>query len=210
VQALLDDPTIGLELLRALRHDGSETVRRSVANHLNDIAKAHPDLVVEVIREWLDESEPVDEWMVRHALRTLVKQGHPGAHTLLGFAVDPSVEVLRFEAVPSSIALGDNVELTFGLASTANEMQRLVIDFVIHHVNASGATSPKVFKWTTVDLEPMQTVELTKKRLIQTASTRRYHAGHHRVDVLVGGQVAASTGFDLVDSSPATRQREEQ
>ena len=42
VQALHDDPEIGIELLEALRHDPSETVRRSVASHLNDVARNDP------------------------------------------------------------------------------------------------------------------------------------------------------------------------
>ena len=50
--------------------------------------------------------------------------------------------------------LGGHVELGAELRSVATERQRLVVDFVVHHVNASGATSPKVFKWTTVDLGP--------------------------------------------------------
>ena len=44
------DPTPVLPLLEALRDDESEYVRRSVANHLNDISKDHPDLVAEGCR----------------------------------------------------------------------------------------------------------------------------------------------------------------
>ena len=47
----LKDPSPNLPLLRALQDDPSAYVRRSVANHLNDIAKDHPDLVAEWIRE---------------------------------------------------------------------------------------------------------------------------------------------------------------
>ena len=197
VPVLLDDPQIGIELITALRHDPSETVRRSVANHLNDVAKAHPDLVVTVLRGWLAEPESVDDRMVKHALRTLIKNGYGPALELLGFTTNPQVTVESFTCTPSTVHLGDHIELTATLSSTARSEQLLVVDFVIHHVNASGATSPKVFKWKTVTLESDGTERLTKRRLIQTASTRSYHPGEHRIDLQVGGQVLATTAFTL-------------
>jgi 3-methyladenine DNA glycosylase AlkC len=207
VQALIDDPSIGIEVLDRLRHDESETVRRSVANHLNDVAKADPDLVVSVLRRWTDQAAvdgaELDGRMVRHALRTLVKNGHRPALELLGFTTEPAIEVARFDCSPTRIGLGASIELSTELRSTSMAPQRLVVDFVVHHVLASGATAPKVFKWTTVELAPGQTVALTKRRTIQTASTRRYHAGVHRVDLQVAGVVGATTEFNLTDSSPA-------
>ncbi len=197
VKALTDDPRIGIELVTRLRHDESETVRRSVANHLNDVAKSHPDMVLDLLRDWTEESDPVDRDMVRHALRTLVKQGHPGALDLLGFTTDASVEVAEFTCAPSALDIGATIELTLELTSTAEEEQVLVIDFVVHHVNASGATSPKVFKWATVRLAPGDTTRLTKRRRIQDASTRTYHPGTHRVDAQVAGRTAAHTSFEL-------------
>ena len=50
LKALIADPSPTLPLLRALQDDPSEYVRRSVANHLNDIAKDHPGLVA----DWLE------------------------------------------------------------------------------------------------------------------------------------------------------------
>ncbi len=202
VRSLIDDPEIGLTALRALRHDPSETVRRSVANHLNDLAKANPRLVIDTLRDWTERPDPVDPGMVRHALRTLVKNGDPGALQLLGFTTDPEVELEAFECDPTNVELGTSIELLATLRSTAAVDQRLVVDFVVHHVLANGSTSQKVFKWTTIDLAPGATVELRKKRRIQTASTRRYHAGHHRIDLQVAGQTVGSTGFQLDRGSP--------
>ncbi len=191
VQRLLDDPRPGLALLHRLRHDPSETVRRSVANHLNDVAKTHPELVVETVAAWMDEPA-TDHRMVAHALRTLVKRGEPGALAVLGFTTEPQVAVERFAVSPATVEMGEHITLAADLRSVADAPQRLVVDFVVHHVNASGATSPKVFKWTTVDLGPGEQRALTKRRLIQQASTRTYRAGTHRVELQVGGQVVAA------------------
>ena len=200
VQALLDDPEIGIELLEELRNDVSETVRRSVANHLNDLSRSDPDRTVEVLRAWADDPV-IDRAMIRHALRTLVKTGRPDALDLLGFTTDAQIRVDDLEVKPAEISLGSVIELSAEVNSTADTDQLLVVDFVIHHVNATGATSPKVFKWTTLSLGPDESATLTKTRRIQTASTRRYHAGTHRIDLQVAGRVVASTSFDLRDSS---------
>ncbi len=195
VPRLLDDPEPGLALLEQLKHDPSETVRRSVANHLNDIAKDHPDLVVATTTRWSAERPAIDDKMIRHALRTLVKQGHPGALGVLGFTTDADVEVEKFAVTPHGVEMGDHIELVAELRSTAGTVQRLVVDFVIHHVTAAGGTSPKVFKWTTADLEAGERLALRKRRLIQHASTRTYYPGVHRVELQVAGSVVGDAQF---------------
>lgn len=76
------DPAPVLALLERLKDDPELYVRRSVANNLNDIAKDHPALLIDVCRRWLDEvrSSPVSvrsnrQWLVTRALRSLVKAG---------------------------------------------------------------------------------------------------------------------------------------
>ena len=195
VAQLLNDPEPGLALLERLRHDPSETVRRSLANHLNDVAKDHPTIVVKTAKRWLEEDPPVDHKLATHALRNLVKDGDPAALETLGFTTKPLVEVVRFSVSPQMIEMGDRVELDVELLSTSHAAQRLVIDFVIHHVGAKGGTSPKVFKWGIVDLAAGASATLKKRRLIQQASTRTYRAGIHAVDLQVAGQILASTSF---------------
>ena len=196
VQRLLDDPGPGLALLERLRHDPSETVRRSVANHLNDVAKDHPDLVVATVEPWTHESQ-TDDRMVAHALRTLVKQGHPGAFRLLGFTTEADIEVDQFTVMPEQVEMGQQVTLDAVVRSTSKSSQRLVVDFAIHHVLASGETSPKVFKWTTLELGSGEVRRLSKRRLVQQASTRTYRPGIHRVGLLVAGQPVADAAFEV-------------
>jgi hypothetical protein len=117
---------------------------------------------------------------------------------VLGFTTDPLVEVGSFTCSPARVAMGDRIELVAELASTSNESQHLVVDFVIHHVTASGTASPKVFKWSTVDLPPGDSVTLRKRRLIEHASTRTYYPGTHRVDLQVAGSVVAHAEFVVV------------
>lgn len=71
-----DDPTPTLALLELLKDDPDLYVRRSVANHLGDIAKDHPSVAFSTCRRWLDEvAGDTGErggnrrWLIRHAVR---------------------------------------------------------------------------------------------------------------------------------------------
>ena len=71
------DPSPSWPLLQALQDDTSAYVRRSVANHLNDIAKDHPDQVAQWVTRHLQGASAHRRALLRHASRSLVKQGHP-------------------------------------------------------------------------------------------------------------------------------------
>lgn len=77
-----ENPQLSLPLLEILKDDPELYVRRSVANHLGDIAKDHLDLVFDVCESWLDELDGADDskaenrrWIVRHAVRHPAKKG---------------------------------------------------------------------------------------------------------------------------------------
>ena len=69
------DPSPVLPILEQLNTDPSLYVRKSVANHLNDISKTHPDLVTKIARDWYGRHEYTD-WIVKHGCRTLLKKGN--------------------------------------------------------------------------------------------------------------------------------------
>lgn len=199
VQSLRDDPRRSLPLLDRLWNDSSETVRRSVANHLNDISRDHPDLAVEVAVRWKDEGDDAATMAVlSHGLRTLVKRGHSGALAVLGFTTDAAADVVSFTCEPSHIEIGGTVRLQAEVRSTGDEVQRLVVDLVVHFVKANGSTSPKVFKWATLDLTPGEERVLTRSHSFRDLSTRTHHAGHHRFVLQVSGSEAATAGCEVV------------
>jgi 3-methyladenine DNA glycosylase AlkC len=79
IPAFIKDPSPVIPLLESLRDDSSLYVRRSVANHLGDIAKDHLDLVFEICERWLKGASNDTRWMIRHALRHPAKKGHKHA-----------------------------------------------------------------------------------------------------------------------------------
>lgn len=80
--AFIHDPSPVLPILETLKDDDSLYVRRSVANHLGDIAKDHLELVLEICQRWLDGANKERKWLIRHALRHPAKKGSPAALAL--------------------------------------------------------------------------------------------------------------------------------
>ncbi len=74
IPAFQADPAPVLPILEKLKNDPSLYVRRSVANHLGDIAKDHPALVFEICERWLADADDDLRWVIRHALRHPVKK----------------------------------------------------------------------------------------------------------------------------------------
>jgi 3-methyladenine DNA glycosylase AlkC len=74
IPAFIHNPAPVLPILEALKNDASLYVRRSVANHLGDIAKSHPDMVFEICEHWLSGASKEVKWLIRHALRHPAKK----------------------------------------------------------------------------------------------------------------------------------------
>ncbi len=196
LKPLIADPSPTLPLLKALQDDPSEYVRRSVANHLNDIAKDHPQLVVDWVAQHLIGASPQRQTLLRHASRTLVKDGHPQLLQLWGVG-SAWAGTATLKLTPTKLAVGGALALQLRLQSNAKSTQQLLVDYAVHHVKADGTTSPKVFKGWKLKLEAGAVVDLAKSHSLKPITTRRYYAGRHSVEVLINGQAAATAGFDL-------------
>ena len=75
IPAFVKDPRPTLPILEALKDDASLYVYRSVANHVGDIAKDHPQLAFELCERWLKGASKERKWLIRHALRHPAKKG---------------------------------------------------------------------------------------------------------------------------------------
>ena len=187
LRAFEKDPEPVLELLGLLKDDPEPYVRRSVANHLNDIGKTRPALLMEVCRRWSRKAPPARLGLVRHALRSLVKQGHPEALRLLGFGERPRVRVVDVR-LPRELRIGEVLRFSAGLASASARPQDLLVDLAVHFVKADGRTRPKVFKLTSLSLAPGGREEVVGKVSFKPMTTRTAYPGRHRLDLLVNGR----------------------
>ncbi len=204
VPALIAQPGATIGILDALYRDGSEYVRRSVANHLNDLSRDSPGLVVSTARRWLATPAPTTPALVRHALRTLVKRGDPHALTLLGFA-PATVEIDGPLLTETHIPWGGEVGFTATVRNSGTQSARLAIDYVVHHRRANGTLTTKVFKLTTAHVAPGEEFAIERRHSFRAITTRRYYPGEHAIALQVNGVATPPVVFELLPAadSPA-------
>lgn len=195
--AFQKDPHPVIALLELLKDDQELYVRRSVANNLNDISKDHADLAVEICRRWLQGASPERIWIVRHALRSLVKKGHVGALAILGVGEKPRIRISNVEIDPQRVQIGQKLRFSFALTSIAAKAQELLVDYAVHFVKANGSKGPKVFKLRKLALAPSERIEFASTVSFKDMTTRRHYPGRHRIDLLVNGVAHRLAEFDV-------------
>ncbi len=185
-----------LDVLAVLRADESLYVRRSVANHLNDLAKDHSDTVLTLLENWHAEGNEHTTWIVRHALRNHFKNGDVRALAMMGYEA-PDVEVKQFDIESDEVAVGDNVVVAFDVVNRADRDQKLMIDLVMGYQKANGSLQPKVFKFKDVTVARGETMNCVKKFLMVQRSTRKLYPGEHNVAIQINGVDYGELGFVL-------------
>lgn len=208
VPRLTAEPGKTIPILDRLHQDPSEYVRRSVANHLNDLSRDDPALVVATAARWLGATDAAGgpgtptalttQKVVRHALRTLLKRGDPAALALLGYP-DPAgiLEVDGPHLDRVRLEVGESIELRASVRNTGEDPVRLMIDYVIHHATAAGTQSTKTFKLTTASLEPGQELTVRKAHSFRPITTRRYYEGPHAISLQINGIASGRQDFHL-------------
>ncbi len=180
------DPRPVIELLELLKDDPERYVQRSVANNVNDIAKDHPDVAVALCRRWSKDATPGRQWIVRHALRSLIKGGDRGALATMGFAGAPQVAIAAAE-VPRTVRLGATLRFSFDVVSRSRKAQGLLVDYAVHFVKANGEARPKVFKLRKVALGPGERVRLDGRVSFEDLTTRTHRPGRHVIEAVING-----------------------
>ncbi len=186
-----------IALLERLKDDPTTLVRRSVANNLNDLGKARPDLLVATATAWLKGASPERRALVEHALRSAVKRGQAEALRILGYGgkAAVSIEGVRFD--PARVPVGERVRMSFTLRSRSRDDQSLLVDVAVHFVKARG-TAPKVFKLRRLDLPARGTAELATTFSLAAHTTRVPRPGRHAVEVRINGEAKPAGAFQVV------------
>lgn len=187
-----------LPLLDQLHGDGTRYVTRSIANHLNDITKKEPDLVMDQLEHWqaagLQDAKELG-WMTAHALRGLVKAGNPRAMKMLGY--DPDLAVQADLALKSAdVRIGEVLEFTCSLDAAPGSP--VLVDYVMHFQRPSGKSSSKVFKIKQAKMSRKMLKIDKRHKLKGDATTFKLVPGAHRVELMVNGRVRAEAAFELL------------
>lgn len=192
---VIQEPQVTKELLTNLNTDDTLYVRKSVANHLNDISKDNADYLLRTLKTW-NQKHPQTAWITKHATRSLIKQGDARSLQLLNFEKNVKCRVDNLK-VTKRIKLGERLEVSFDLVSEKKQTQKLVVDYCIHYVKQSGKLSAKVFKLKNVDLKTGECISINTSQQIKDFTTRKHFAGKHKLEILVNGEIKASSDFML-------------
>ena len=181
-----DHPELTLPLLTALRDDPERYVQRSVANHLNDLSKDHPALILDTLTEWQVGAPPGRQWIIGHALRTLLKAGEPRALRMLGY-LPPRLSVSELALEPDHLPVGATLNLQCTLVSQAEVRQKLLINIRLSLMDPSTRLGDKLFRWTICELAAGQTRLLNKRLPLRAGTTQQYPPGKYEVSIEVNG-----------------------
>ena len=138
-------------------------MRRSVANHLNDIARDHPALVVGWCCATCPTPAPERRALLKHASRTLIKQGD--ARMLKAWGLGRRFAgTATLGLQPKKIRVGDSLALTLALHSSAKARAE-----ARHRLRRAPASRPtasavrKVFKGWAIRLAAGESRTLAKQ-----------------------------------------------
>ena len=190
-----------LAFLDTLHADKTRYVTRSVANHMNDIAKRDPKRAVATLKRWQREGKQTEKelsYMVRHSLRTLVKDGNPQALALLGYT-EPKIATPALSVHTPTVTLGDQLAFSVTIQSRSTSSQPLLIDYSVYFLKADGTRSAKTFKLKQLTLAPKQSVTLHKKHRLKLMTTKKLYLGTQAIEPQVNGKKYSKTSFDLVE-----------
>ncbi len=192
---LQKDPSPILPILEKLKNDSSETVRRSVANNLNDISRDHPELVINLCRNWKGKSEDTDQ-LIKHALRTLLKKGKTKALRLFGYADPDQIKDVQIKLNRERIPIGGNTFFEATFENIDPVPVKLRLEYAISYRKSNGGLSKKVFQVAEKEYGPGRQ-QLKRKLSFQDMTTRKHYPGEHFLSFIINGKEMAKSSFYL-------------
>jgi len=182
-----------LELINHLIDDESAYVRKSVANHLNDVYREDKKIAIKYATSWWKHNTAHSKWIVKHGLRSAIKDGYEPALKLLGFS---PVSFTQAKLVVHQKAIPFDGVVQFIFEGKLNKPSDVIIDYAVNFVGTNDKARIKVFKLKI--LQKATELVIDKKHSFKPISTRKYYPGMHTISILANGKTIASDTFELL------------
>jgi 3-methyladenine DNA glycosylase AlkC len=193
---LKNDPSPALPILENLKNDKNEVVRRSVANHINDICKDNPEIAVRIAKKWFGSTTATDA-LVKHGVRTLLKAGHPLILKLLGLS-STGLVLKHYALHQTRIQMGERLSFSFNVDNQIKAEKTLRLEYAIYLLKQNNSHSKKVFKISERTIGGKENIDVSKNHHFKHISTRVYYSGVHYVSVILNGKEFDRLPFTLV------------
>lgn len=191
------DPAPVLKILEFLKNDDSEYVRKSVANNLNDISKDNPPIAFETAKKWYGKNKNTD-WIVKHAMRGLLRKGNKNALKLFGWHGSEGIEITNLKLSSTKIQNGGKLEFSFSIKPVKPVNENVRLEYTIDFITSSGKTSRKIFKITEGKFEKEKIYNFAKKHSFKDLTIRKHFKGQHLIGIIVNGERTAEKKFFVV------------
>lgn len=190
------NPEVHLPILKQLWNDENEVVRRSVSNHLNDISKINPDLVLEFCKNRFGVSAILDK-NLKHALRGLLKKGNQDALSFFSYDTKWKPKDFQFYLKQKKIKIGDSLEFTIEFQQKSKESKMIRMEYKIGFLLANKTFGYKIFKISEKLIPPNENVKIIKKHSFKLITTRDYYPGVHTISIVFNGREYEKLEFIL-------------
>ena len=197
IPSLKKDPSPILPILENLKSDKEVYVQKSVANNLNDISKDHPELVINIAKNWQGTSA-ITDWIIKQGCRGLLKSGHPGALHLFGTGSQVKARIKQLTLNKTTLLIGDILHFDFELELREKAGCKLRLEYAVFYKKANGSLSKKIFKINEGFYENNRLYYFSKKHSFKELTTRKHHAGGHAISIIVNGNELATESFKLM------------
>jgi 3-methyladenine DNA glycosylase AlkC len=198
IPMLKKDPSLVLPILENLKNDPSESVRRSVANNLNDISKDNPQVVLRLANEWLGHGKETDA-IIKHGCRTLLKRGH--SEILWHYGLDTEgLLIAGFEINTPVVTMGEAVGFSFAIQNANNAPKTIRLEYGMYFQKANGTLARKVFKISERIFKGGERTVIKRKQSFRPITTRVYYPGLHQLSLIINGEEQKSSikSFELL------------
>ncbi|MBL4730577.1 MAG: DNA alkylation repair protein [Sulfurimonas sp.] len=189
-----ENPQEIINILELLKNDKSAYVIKSLANNLNDISKDNPDIVKNLVQEWLKEDKRREKYL-KHASRTLLKASDKDMLNLFGFTTSKNIHLDNF-TMNNTVTIGK--KLNFSFALHAEEfLGKLRVEFIISFLRKNNKYNKKVFHLSQGTYKT-KSQAFSKSYSFKKISTRSYYSGLHELSIQVNGRVLMRKEFTLL------------
>lgn len=189
------DPIPLIPVLETLINDKEEFVRRSVANNLNDIAKDNPEITLSFAKKWQGKGPEIDA-VLKHALRTQLKNGDSEALALFGYKTKTDVSMKDFKINPAVVPAGGTLNFSFTLINKTGSPVKLRVEYGLYYLKAKGNHSRKIFK-IAENTYKEKNITFKRSRSFADLTIRKHNPGRHRISIIVNGHELGIKEFTL-------------
>ncbi len=192
------NPRLTSFILEKLKDDPSAYVRKSVANHLNDHSKNHPEYVYKTLLKWhLHKNKtPETEWVIKHASRTLIKKGFKKAFIFHGIE-QAKIVVGHQKILTKKVIVGESLRVSLVVKNLSPKEAKIILDHEVHLLRANGSHNIKVFKGKKLTLAAGEELAINLAVPLKVVTTRVYYSGKHFWNLLVNGESDSPLPFNL-------------